>query len=235
MFNPEGFYPGFKISNPVGNNAFSFEKRKKKEIHVPPLIKGTHADLQIGDQIAFSEIVDGKELNYPGLKNFIHFLHNQTEIFIFDNHNHAIFFWAYALQKGLIDFGENLVHVDQHTDMRGPDKWISKNDFLDVQKIFDYTNYELNVGNFIQPAIKIGLFDSVEIIDSSVSFEKSFEDEIVLDLDMDVFSSDMNYIPEQLKIEKIKEYIEQAKFITIATSPFFIDQQKAINLIQIIL
>ncbi len=232
MLNLQQFYSGFDIKKPVGNNAFSFDKRKQKEIFVPPLIEGTPNDLRVGSQIAFSEIVDGNEKNYCGLKNFIHFKHGETEVFIFDNHNHAFLFWAFACQKGLISSREKLVHVDQHTDMRQPQKWISKQDFTDIAKVFKYTNFHLNVGNFIQPALKIGLFNSVETIDSTVSFEKSFPGKIVLDLDMDVFCDEMAYIPTNVKIDKIKEYVKQAKFITIASSPFFIDQQKAIRLIQ---
>lgn len=232
MLNPNQFYKGFSITQPVGNNSFSFDQRQQKNIFVPLLIKGNPSDLSIGKHIAFSEIVDGKEHNFFGLKNFIYFEHGQTEIFIFDNHNHAFFFWAYAHQKGLINFGEKLVHVDQHSDMRQPQKWISKQDFNEGQKVFDYTNFDLNVGNFIQPALKLGLFNSVEIIDSSSAFEKFFSEKIVLDVDMDIFSGEMDYIPYKLKIEKIREYIIQAKFITIATSPFFIDQQKAIGLIR---
>jgi len=232
MFNPQKFYNGFHLTKPVGNNAFSFDNRKNKKLYIPSLIEGTPNDLSIGRHIAFSEIVDGEERNFSGLKNFIHFKKGTTEIFIFDNHNHAFFFWAHAYKKGLIDFGDKLVHVDQHTDMREPEKWISQENFQDFQNVFDYTNFELNVGNFIQPALKMGLFNSVEIVDSSLSFEKSFSENIVFDLDMDIFSDDMDYIPESVKIAKIKEYEKQAKFITIATSPFFIDQGKAISLIQ---
>jgi UPF0489 domain len=232
MLNPRNLYNGFSISEAVGNNAFSFDKRKQSEIFIPPLIDGTPADLSIGQQIAFSELEDGKEKNFYGLKNFIHWQKEGREYFIFGNHNHAFFFWAYACQKGLITWGETLVHVDQHTDMRAPDKWITKKEFLNSEKVFNYTNFELNVGNFIQPAIKIGLFKSVEIIDSSVTFEKSFSGQIVLDVDMDIFSAEMDYIPKSIKIAKIRAYEKQAKFVTIATSPFFLDQQKAIQLIR---
>ncbi len=232
MLNPRHFYKGFSIAKAVGNNAFSFNARKQSEIFIPPLIDGTPEDLKIGQQIVFSELEDGTEKNFYGLKNFIHWQKEGREYFIFDNHNHAFFFWAYALQKKLIDFGETLVHVDQHTDMREPLKWISKKEFMDANEVFDYTNFKLNVGNFIQPAIKIGLFKSVEIIDSSVTFEKLFSGQIVLDVDMDIFSAEMDYIPKSIKIAKIRAYEKQAKLVTIATSPFFLDQQKAIQLIR---
>jgi UPF0489 domain len=231
MFHLKDYYKGFSISTAVGNNAFSFDQRTQRKIYVPPLKDGTPADLAIGLDIVFSEIEEGREKNFCGLKNFIHWQKEGREYFIFDNHNHAFFFWAYALQKKRIDFGETLVHVDQHTDMREPLKWISKKEFMDANQVFNYTNFKLNVGNFIQPAIKVGLFKSVEIIDSSVTFEKSFSGPIVLDVDMDIFSAEMDYIPKSIKIAKIRAYEKQAKFVTIATSPFFLDQQKAIQLI----
>ena len=52
------------------------------------------------------------------------------------------------------------------------------------------------------------------------------------DIDMDIFSQDMEYINDDLKISKIKEFAQQARFITIATSPFFIDQKIAIERIK---
>jgi len=229
MFDPCNFYKGFFLKEALGNNQFSFEKRKQKQIYVAPLKKGKLSDLSVGKNIAFSEYSDGKEYNYPGLENFIHFELNGKEIFIFDNHNHAFFFWIYAYHAGIINFGENLVHIDQHTDMRKPEKWLAISEMHDALKIFEYTNFSLNVGNFIQPALQLNLFKKIDIIDSSISIEKRFYDKYVLDLDMDFFSPEMNYIPEDLKIKKISELMEKASFITIATSPFFIDQQNAIE------
>jgi hypothetical protein len=57
------FYNGFYIDRPVGNNAFSYSKRKNKQIYVSPLIQGSISDLVSGDKIVFSEIEDGIENN----------------------------------------------------------------------------------------------------------------------------------------------------------------------------
>ena len=56
--------------------------------------------------------------------------------------------------------------------------------------------------------------------------------EYVLDIDLDIFSKDMDYIPYELKISKIKELIEKSKVITIASSPFFINQEYAIKVLK---
>ena len=225
-------YSGFSIDVASGNNAFSYELRKTKSIYVAPLIKGTPDDLQISEHTAFSEIVDDTEYDLPGLKNFIHWHYQGRECFIFDNHNHAFFFWAYALQKELFSAGATLVHVDQHTDMRNPQKMIAADELNDLKRVFDYTNYELNVGNFIQPALHTGLFKAMDIIDSSWTFDNEYDKAVVLDVDMDIFSDDMDYIKDDLKVKKIREFARQASFITIATSPFFIDQDKVIKKIK---
>jgi len=232
VINIYSLYCGFDIDLAVGNNAFSHEIRKTKSIHVPGLIKGTPDDLQVSEYISFSEVVDDSEYDLPGLKNFIHWQYKDKECFIFDNHNHAFFFWAYALNKGLFNTGATLVHVDQHTDMRKPEKLISKDELKDLKRVFEYTNYELNVGNFIQPALNAGIFKEVDIIDSSHTLDNKYNKPIVLDVDMDIFSKDMHYIKDDLKIRKIKEFAQQSDFITIASSPFFIEQNVVIEKIK---
>ena len=229
----EKLYCGFTIKEPVGNNAFSFDKRLHKSIYVTKLIIGNLKDLSKGNEIAFSEIEDGVEKNFPGLKNFIYYNKNEKDIFIFDNHNHAFFFWLAAYLQEKISPGSTLLHIDQHTDMRKPSKSFpfSLKEKFYLSNIFNYSNFTLNVGNFIQPALDLGLFKRVEIIDSSYSFETQFKGNFILDIDMDIFSDDMSYIPDEYKIKKIRNYIKHSSFITIASSPYFINQQKAIEYI----
>jgi len=38
--------------------------------------------------------------------------------------------------------------------MRDPEKYLLKSESFDLEKVFDYTNNFLNVGNYIIPAIK---------------------------------------------------------------------------------
>ncbi len=227
------FYNGFWITEKVGNNAFSFEQRRNQKIYVPSILSGSITDVVVGDKVVFSEIEDGIERNVCGLANFVYFDFGGKPVFIFDNHNHAFFFWLYGLEQSLITKGGLLIHVDQHTDMRAPENFHRlPNTKIDLRQAFEYTNFELNVGNFIKPALKLGLFSQVEIIDSQISFEKEFSPGFALDLDMDIFSDDMNYIEEGFKKERIKKYIAGANFITIATSPYFMPQEKAIRILR---
>lgn len=224
------YYKGFFIEKPVGNNKFSYEERKMKKIYVPPIKEGNIHDVKIGENVVFSEIEDNKEINSLGLESFIQFTFNNKDVFVFDNHNHAFYFWVKSLKYSKFRKGIKLVHVDQHKDMREPDEYIKNID--DLEEVFKYTNYNLNVGNFIKPALNIGMFSDVIILDNSKSFNVNIEDDYVLDIDLDIFSKDMDYIGYDLKMNKIRQLIEKAYIITIATSPFFIDQEYAIRVLK---
>lgn len=224
------YYTGFFIDKPIGNNMFSHKERTQKNIYVAPLKNGTLDDLRIGENIAFCEVEFDKEKKDLGLENFIKYDFNGKDIYIFDNHNHAFYFWIQSLKNKKFEAGIKLVHIDQHKDMREPEEYINNIDNMEV--VFNYTNFKLNVGNFIKPALKIGIFSEVLIMDSLSSFEEEVDEEIVLDIDLDIFSKDMDYIGYDLKVSKIRELINKSNVITVATSPFFINQEYAINVLK---
>ena len=86
-------YKGFFIEKCVGNNVFSYEKRKNKKIFVPKLINGNLDDVLVGDNIVFSEIDEEIEVKAIGLRNLVNYRFLDKDIYIFDNHNHAFYFW----------------------------------------------------------------------------------------------------------------------------------------------
>ncbi len=45
----------FYLTKPVGNNAFSYEKRLNKALYVPSVIDGTFADVKIGNEVVFED------------------------------------------------------------------------------------------------------------------------------------------------------------------------------------
>ncbi len=226
------FYQGFWITEPKGNNAFSFQERQNKRIFVAPLIRGDLHDLEGGQESVFSEFFEGQEINKKGLKVFVCLKKADKHIFIFDNHNHAFFFWLVGLKEGLIKQNLTLLHVDQHKDTRKPSKYL---DFrptdIDLQEAFRYTNDILNVGNFLSSAIHSSIFSKVEFLDNEESFSRDYAPDYILDLDMDIFADEMEYIPYQPKIDKLRSLIDKTRFITIATSPYFMEQEKAIKII----
>lgn len=225
-------YEGFFIEEPVGNNIFSYEERSNKKIFVPKLIKGTLEDVHLGEHIVFNEIDEdeNKEIKAKGLENLVEYRVDDKVVYIFDNHNHAFYFWMKSLKENLFTRGCKLVHVDQHKDMREPDNYDVDEENLD--DVFRYTNKVLNVGNFIKPALHKEIFSEVVIIDSSYGFDIEIEGEYVLDIDLDIFSKDMDYIPYDLRINKIKKLINNSKVITIASSPYFIEQDYAIKVLK---
>ena len=223
-------YIGFYIDKPIGNNIFSYEERSNKKIYVPKLIEGTLDDVVVGNEVVFNEIDENIEIKAKGLKNMVKYNFKDKDVYIFDNHNHALYFWIKSLKLNNFNKGCKLVHIDQHKDMREPENYDVDMDNID--DVFRYTNEVLNVGNFIQPALKHSIFSEVIIIDSSYGFNLDIQGEFVLDIDLDIFSKDMEYISYDLRINKIKELIKKAKVITIASSPFFIDQEYAIKVLK---
>ena len=223
-------YTGFYIDEPTGNNVFSHEERKNKAIYVPKLIEGTLDDVKVGDKVVFSEIDFEEEINAIGLEHMVKYDFKGKDIYIFDNHNHAFYFWIKSLNNNMFNKGCKLVHIDQHKDMREPENYDV--DINDIDDVFRYTNYTLNVGNFIKPALHHNIFSEAIIIDSTYGLEMDVEGEIVLDIDLDIFSKDMEYMSYDLRVNKIKEYINRAKVITIASSPFFIEQDYAIKVLK---
>ena len=209
-------YIGFYIDKPIGNNIFSYEERSNKKIYVPKLIEGTLDDVVVGNEVVFNEIDENIEIKAKGLKNMVKYNFKDKDIYIFDNHNHALYFWIKSLKLNNFNKGCKLVHIDQHKDMREPENYDVDMDNID--DVFRYTNEVLNVGNFIQPALKHSIFSDVIIIDSSYGFDLDIQGEFVLDIDLDIFSKDMEYISYDLRINKIKELIEKARVITIAST-----------------
>lgn len=229
-------YGGFYIEDKVGNNEFSYDERKNKSIFVPELIKSGFDGIEFGELPNFIEVEDGEEKVCIGLKNMYELIDdslidNKTgkmkRVYLFDNHNHAFYFWCKALGEGIFKRGTTLVHVDQHKDTREPKNYdVNTENIEDVKR---YTNEVLNVGSFIKPAMEKGIFSDLDIIDSTYSLNKEIPKDYVLDLDLDFFSKDMDYIDDNLKFSKVKKYIEGANLITIATSPYFIEQDRAVD------
>ena len=46
----------------------------------------------------------------------------------------------------------------------------------------------------------------------------------LLNLDLDIFAPELDHIPEEKKIKIIKNLLEKVQYVTIATSPYFIEQ-----------
>jgi hypothetical protein len=225
----------FKIFEAVSNNAFNFSRRKSPLLHVPALKEGTFTDVTVGTETVFEDFDEHDVLHScRGLENFIRTSSGQTPVYIFDNHNHAFFFWCYEFQQQTFQKGATLIHIDQHKDNRIPESFLSEQEIENLEKVFQYTNKVLNVGNFIPPAVKAGLVERVIFLDSEYSLSQFDLNElpsgdILLDIDLDFFAPEFDYIPHRLKMEVLRKLVPKASMVTLATSPFFIDQELALK------
>ena len=225
------------ISSPIWNNIFSYEIRKNKEIFVPTIIDSTIANAQIWDKPAFIELDENwVEEIYFWLKNFIKTTWGNIPVYIFDNHNHAFYFWCESLNYWIISKWINLIHIDEHSDTRNPEFLIESKEISDLNKVYEYTNYTLNVGNYIGPAIKSGLiwnFYKITGESEILNFDENIlNSDFILNLDLDFFSPNMNYIDYNLKKDFILRIVKKSRLITIATSPYFIDQSRALEVLR---
>lgn len=233
----------FFIENPVWNNEFSYEKRKNKKIFVPSLIEAKDfSEIKLQDdkeKIAFEDFdFDDKLSTNYWLKNFYKFKIKWKEIILFDNHNHAFYFWYEARKKWIIWNKNILIHIDEHADTRDNNKFINREETQDLQKVFDFTNFVLNVWDYIIPAQKEGIIweifqvrNTQNLEDYLEKFGKNFikKEKIILNLDLDFFQPDLDFIDFDLKEKVVLDAFEKADFITVCTSPFFINQNLAIE------
>ncbi len=96
------YYPNKQIlTQKLGNNAFAWERRRLEYtrdpiLHIPTLIDGTINDVKIGSETVFEEIEDVEIRSCVGLENFVQLSEN---IIVFDNHNHALYFWLDAVRQ----------------------------------------------------------------------------------------------------------------------------------------
>ena len=243
----------FYITEKISNNVFSYDERKKRtlespQIFVPSVKNGNLSDLQLCEEICFQEIDENNTLqSCTGLQNFIQTKICNTPAVIVDNHSHVFYFWwEWYLQNYTSPQSFTLIHIDQHADMGIPDVFMNHisedamNRVSTLDDIFRYTNTHLNIANFIVPAQKMGLIDDVIQVRSEHKLEQIGNDigrecnnikPYILDIDLDFFESDIGMISFDQKKNIIQELAKKAKYISIATSPFFIDQGKALSLI----
>lgn len=106
----------------------------------------------MSNNLVFEEVENGEIFSCFGLENFVEINdENLPKIIVFDNHNHALFFWCEAISQGILKKNFELLHMDQHSDLWENNFEIS--DFSHLEKMWEFTNFQCNVGNYILPAI----------------------------------------------------------------------------------
>jgi hypothetical protein len=84
------------------------------------------------------------------------------------------------------------------------------------------------VGNYILPAINSGLIGTMIRIENEYQIDEYMDyipsENSILNLDLDIFATELDHISAEKKIQIIKNLLKRVKYVTIATSPFFIEQ-----------
>ena len=120
-------YNWFYLDEPLGNNAFSFDERKNKRLWVPKLIEAKFEGIKLWNEIVFEDFwFDDQLSTNTGLENFYHFKWKGKDIYLFDNHNHAYYFWYKARFEWIIWDNNTLIHIDEHADTRDPWEYLMK-------------------------------------------------------------------------------------------------------------
>lgn len=229
------YHEAFFLSRPEGNNLFAWDARTHKQLRVPGIISAPLHAVALGSEVVFADHdADGVLQECTGLEHFVRSTYCGVPIVIMDNHNHALFFWCEALAQGSITHPCTLLHIDQHSDM-APNEH-SLEDATSLRRVFSFVNSSCNVGNYIDPALRAGVVDRVVSVEGEYDLEQTIANppwkekkgSIIVNLDLDFFAPEMNYIPFAMARDFIREACKNATLITVATSPFFIDQKLAI-------
>jgi len=232
---PGDYAQPFWIDGRVGNNAFSYERRgPSPRLRVPSLIDGSLTDVAPGDHVVFEDIDEhGRLQSCTGLANLIRTTWAGVPTVVVDNHNHAFYFWFEALAAGRLEPGATLVHVDQHRDTRTPERPFTA--AATLTDVFRYTNFHLNVGNYIVPAMRAGLIGETLFVTGGDSLDdRRFvgRPNTILNIDLDFFAPGMSYIDFDRARRFIDAHLPGTSLVTVATSPFFIEQTSAIAVLR---
>jgi len=242
------------ITDPIWNNEFHYDERialwSEGKIFIPNIIQGNLDNLEEWSEIVFEEVENWKLISCTGLKHFLQTEYKWIPTYIFDNHNHALFF-RYRYTKKLmtsfvwkeevsadVDGGFKpfvVIHIDQHADTKE-----NKNSFkvahASPQEVVSFTNYGCNVGNFLTSAKQAWIIEDIIQIRSQNALHNiqplDFHTyNYILDIDVD-FREWKSQQEMEIDFEIIRKIINNVSLITIASSPYFFDQKKAIQIIK---
>jgi hypothetical protein len=231
---PSDYSRPFEIEGPVGNNALSYDRRgPAPRLWVPSVVTGRFDDVAAGDRVVFEDFDEhGTLLSCIGLRHLVKTEWAGVPTVVIDNHNHAFYFWQDARLGGGLDAGATLIHVDQHRDTRVPARAY---DGQTLEDAFAYTNFHLNVGNYVIPAEQAGVIGDMQMVTSGDALHDlrlTSRRNKILNIDLDFFAPEMSYVDFDLAARFIAAHLSTASLVTIATSPFFMDQAEALRVLQ---
>lgn len=228
------------------NNIFAYEQRKlvesQPQLWIPELKTINDVkEITLGTKTVFCECDEQWTIQqFTGLEYIYQIMSDQSwihcPVYIFDNHNYALYFWA--IQRKTLDTPPHVIHIDQHSDLGAtPTSGILPHLMSGTDKQwFDYAVKTCNVGNFINPALESGIIWSCNWIKNQYNLEQlslthSPASPYWLDIDLDFWAPGMGTdLAKTVPI--VRSLMREASLITIATSPYFLDQAYAITLLE---
>ena len=237
----EQLYNGFYLDKESLNSQIS---AWPTPLRVAPIKKADkYESLEIDyEHFSFAEKNENWKIEYfHWLKNFLWIEKSDfPPIFIFDNHNHSPIFRYYCIKESKSN-SPILVHIDQHSDCWKNENHLELNwNENELEKVFSFYNEECNVGNFIPPAIESGIIVNQVQIRSTTALQNlgiEKNQNFILDIDLDfcldwIDRNKINQESVKLLKNKFDEIWKSALCITIATSPYFLDQELAIKIVE---
>lgn len=237
------------LTTAIGNNAIDFEKRKKlwsdSILYVPQLIEWTIDDLKIDITHKAYEYVNekGSIVSDHWLQNLIEFSSWDKNIYIIDNHNHAFYCRYKSYKAWLLPRWSHLIHIDQHSDLNEVSLLEEKQSIINenstLEEVARYTNEVLDIASFIKPAKEIWLISDYKMILTEYQLLEfyNFRDLInfttIIDIDLDFRAPEMGIEQYNQTISRVRNLISSPSVwcVTIATSPTYIDQQRALEIL----
>lgn len=193
-----------------------------------------------------------------GLESYV--LDQENGMFFVDDHNHVLAGWIAATYEGLLEEDTLLLHIDFHEDDKRPPRQIHSIEdagyFLETPEEMPLTMEEvttfvpeLQINEFIDPALEWGLFDGVENrglkesshqgyrtdISSFHDTDFSDYDSVVADIDVDFMMGvdGKHYSYDEDTVEYVEKTVaraaSEADFVTWATSPGFMKHRDAVE------
>ncbi len=214
--------PPLQLDNLLKNNSnFKLVKKFNFKASVEPVFFGE-------DRSGESE----QEKKFYGLKKQQILFNNKKIIFLIDNHNQALF--PFLIIKENFKTPLTVIHLDAH-----PDNNIFKQ--AKVEKInwknIDYYFQQSRISDYLNLAQRGKMIKKIFNLTGEQDFLnfKLPAEKFILNLDIDIFGPEGEFIGDELKIKILAKVWSQAEVVIIATSPGFIKKEVAEKIISIFL
>ncbi len=189
----------------------------------------------LGNEIVFAEVdTQGNVKTCTGLAYF--YLLTQESIppiWIMDNHHHAFYARVHAYNQTSTPL--TIVHIDAHADLSATSVLFDSTHKKDETYLWHYTNEVCTIASFIQPLIDVHIVQECLQVRTAQKLSDICMSpptiSYILDIDLDFFALTTDSTELQIQLTHIRLLLANAYACTIATSPYFLGQQRAYELL----